>query len=110
MILVPHRCKLLGTDNLIRALIAIREGKQGDATHMFRSYNHHIRFGNNESELNPGSLRKRGTPKIWEACRASTAAPFYFKRMIIDGQKYSKQFLQFSFSCDDHGEESPSWK
>lgn len=80
--------RAIKTDTLCRALIAIRRKKQGDATYMFRSYSHNDRFATHDSELNPGKLRKGGGPKIWEACRASTAAPLYFKHMVIDDQYY----------------------
>jgi hypothetical protein len=72
----------------ISALVAIRRKRHGgDATWLFRSYNHNPRLEDAERELNPRTLGS-GSAKIWEACRASSAAPLYFNPMKIDDSLY----------------------
>ena len=62
---------------------------KSDTTYMFRSYNHTARFPTkNPRELNPGTLLTGDGPRIWEACRASAAAPLFFKEMVIDSLTY----------------------
>jgi hypothetical protein len=51
-------------------------------THLFRSYNHTERFEKEPKEFNPQTLG-RVNIKIWEACLATSAAPFYFRNMSI---------------------------
>lgn len=74
------------------ALVAVQEGQGADVAYLFRSYDHieappvdYKRY--NPSELNPRRVQ-RDTTKIWEACRASSAAPTYFNRMTIAGSRY----------------------
>ncbi|KAK4225413.1 acyl transferase/acyl hydrolase/lysophospholipase [Podospora fimiseda] len=68
-------------------LVAQKKGGSTQATHLFRSYNHCQRFENEPQEYNPGSLGRSQT-KIWEACRATSAAPYYFRNMTIDADQY----------------------
>lgn len=76
--------------------MAIREGDskrgEGDKPHLFRSYDHveaPPRGYNrpDRTELNPGRVQSNPTT-IWEACRATSAAPLYFDKMIIGGVRY----------------------
>ncbi|EFX06438.1 lipid acyl hydrolase [Grosmannia clavigera kw1407] len=50
---------------------------------------HHARYPEGEAllELNPKSLHK-AKAKIWEVCRATTAAPFYFRKIRIEKHKH----------------------
>lgn len=75
------------------ALVACREKSQGgDDTYLFRSYdhveadpttyNHH-----DDLELNPARVQRNMT-RIWEACRATSAAPLYFHKTVIEGARY----------------------
>lgn len=75
-------------------MVAIREGErnQQDTTHLFRSYDHveaapmeYRAFG--AMELNPGTVQRNPTT-IWEACRATSAAPLYFKKATVTGVRY----------------------
>ncbi|KAK3983768.1 acyl transferase/acyl hydrolase/lysophospholipase [Cladorrhinum sp. PSN332] len=68
-------------------LVAQKKGGSSQATHLFRSYNHCQRFENEPQEYNPGALGRSQT-KIWEACRATSAAPYYFRNMTIDADQY----------------------
>lgn len=65
-----------------RVLVAQRKDRSSHVTHLFRSYNHTERFANDSREYNPQTLGKSKTT-IWEACRATSAAPYYFRSMFI---------------------------
>ncbi|KAH8905932.1 FabD/lysophospholipase-like protein [Coniochaeta sp. PMI_546] len=53
---------------------------------MMRSYNHRWRQGHStHSALNRGQVDS-STLKIWEACRATAAAPLFFDKILIDGR------------------------
>jgi len=54
---------------------------------MMRSYNHRWRQANPRaySTLNRGQV-DASPVRIWEACRATTAAPLFFPKIIIDGR------------------------
>lgn len=56
---------------------------------LMRSYNHRPRraHAKTHSGLNLGQVQQSAL-KIWEACRATSAAPFFFKQMLIDGCWY----------------------
>ncbi|KLU86460.1 hypothetical protein, variant [Magnaporthiopsis poae ATCC 64411] len=69
-------------------LVSQRKGSTKE-TYLWRSYNHNRRFRvpTNPLELNPRDLDGSGI-KIWEACRATSAAPFYFSRPKIGHHKH----------------------
>ncbi|KAF2437354.1 FabD/lysophospholipase-like protein [Karstenula rhodostoma CBS 690.94] len=78
------------------ALMSIREGDRRhhtqDKQYLFRSYDHvkaaPERYNRpNDLELNPGTVQSNATT-IWEACRATSAAPLYFNKMTIHGVRY----------------------
>lgn len=78
------------------ALVAIREGDrkrgQGDKPYLFRSYDHVEAVPTcynlpTSNELNPGRVQRDPT-KIWEACRATSAAPLYFNKINLGGVRY----------------------
>ncbi|KAJ4345237.1 uncharacterized protein N0V89_011366 [Didymosphaeria variabile] len=78
------------------AMMALREGDrkrgEGDKCHLFRSYDHVEAppRGYNLSDanqLNPGRVQSNPT-MIWEACRATSAAPLYFDKMMLGGVRY----------------------
>lgn len=53
---------------------------------MMRSYNHRWRQGHRtHSALNKGQVDSSAV-KIWEACRATAAAPLYFDKILIEGR------------------------
>jgi hypothetical protein len=56
---------------------------------MMRSYNHRWRPSHSKtySTLNRGQI-EQSTLKIWEACRATAAAPYFFRKILIDGYEY----------------------
>ncbi|OAG09112.1 FabD/lysophospholipase-like protein [Paraphaeosphaeria sporulosa] len=83
-----HSCKV--------ALMSIREGDRRhhtqDKQYLFRSYDHvkappEQYNRSNDLELNPGTVQDNATT-IWEACRATSAAPLYFNKMTIRGVRY----------------------
>lgn len=80
------------------AVISVKKGgsKGGsnvrDVAHVFRSYNLQWRKDNEITEarggkewLNPGPAFDGS---IWQACRATTAAPTFFKNFKIDDSRY----------------------
>ncbi|KAK7423020.1 hypothetical protein QQX98_001310 [Neonectria punicea] len=69
------------------ALVAQRKEKGAQVTHLFRSYNHTQRFEGDLRELNPRTIGRYNL-RIWQACRASSAAPLYFKKMKIDPDEF----------------------
>ncbi|KAL1603518.1 hypothetical protein SLS60_005106 [Paraconiothyrium brasiliense] len=81
---------------MVAALMALREGDrkrgEGDKRHLFRSYDHveapPTRYNlPDATELNPGRVQSNPT-MIWEACRATSAAPLYFDKMMLGGVRY----------------------
>ncbi|KAH9877705.1 hypothetical protein J1614_002922 [Plenodomus biglobosus] len=75
-------------------VLAWREGERGqaDIPHLFRSYDHVEVPPTDYShydpyELNPGRVQRDPT-RIWQACRATSAAPLYFKKIRIMGIRY----------------------
>ncbi|OIW24045.1 FabD/lysophospholipase-like protein [Coniochaeta ligniaria NRRL 30616] len=59
---------------------------QPDTVYMMRSYNHRWRQGHStHSSLNRGQVDS-STLKIWEACRATAAAPLFFDKILIEGR------------------------
>lgn len=75
-------------------MVAIREGDrdEADRPYLFRSYDHveaaptkYDQF--DVAEMNPGRVQRNKT-RIWEACRATSAAPFYFNKATIVGVRY----------------------
>lgn len=69
------------------ALVSQRKREQSQVTHVFRSYNHSERFEKEPKEYNPGLLGRSNT-KIWQACRATSAAPFYFDSITIGPNEF----------------------
>ncbi|KAI8932164.1 hypothetical protein NX059_011047 [Plenodomus lindquistii] len=81
-----HTCKV--------GLLAWREGERGqaDMPHLFHTYDHvespPTDYGAAEHfELNPGRVQRDAT-RIWQACRATAAAPLYFDKIRIMGIRY----------------------
>jgi hypothetical protein len=68
-------------------LVAQRKAKPTQETHLFRSYNHQQRLPDDVREFNPQLLDGVRT-KIWEACLATSAAPYYFQKMNIGQEKF----------------------
>lgn len=64
-------------------LVSQRHSNNADETYLFRSYNHKPRKADNLLEPNPGTL-ERSDVTIWEACRATSAAPFYFPKIYVE--------------------------
>ncbi|KAI1846846.1 hypothetical protein JX266_007067 [Neoarthrinium moseri] len=58
---------------------------RADVPYLFRSYDHDARDW--KRDLNPKKLN-RAELKIVDACRATTAAPFYFPALKIGGRRY----------------------
>lgn len=63
-----------------------------DETYLFRTYDHpapepQAYIIDHTNELNPGSVFNDET-KIWEACRATSAAPLYFNKKRIMNVRY----------------------
>ncbi|KAF7557436.1 hypothetical protein G7Z17_g700 [Cylindrodendrum hubeiense] len=69
------------------ALVSQRKQQQSQVTHLFRSYNHSERFEKEIKEYNPGLLG-RSKVQIWQACRATSAAPFYFDSITIGANEF----------------------
>lgn len=76
--------------------MSIREGDRRhhaqDKPYLFRSYDHvkapPVQYNQfDANELNPGTVQDNATT-IWEACRATSAAPLYFNKMTIRGVRY----------------------
>lgn len=78
--------------------MAFREGErkygEGDKPYLFRSYDHveaaPKRYNPSVADqagVSPGTVQWDPT-QIWEACGATSAAPFYFDKMIIRGIRY----------------------
>ncbi len=65
--------------------MAVRENNSATQPYLFRTYEHPRSEYDNPLELNPGLP----TPvPIWKVARATTAAPSYFKPLIIDDEKF----------------------
>ncbi|KAI0546941.1 acyl transferase/acyl hydrolase/lysophospholipase [Xylaria curta] len=76
------------------AVMTVREGGENnfrsdtsDVAILFRSYNHRRRRIGAKSEMNPRTLEDAKL-RIHEACGATTAAPTYFRPVVIKGRKY----------------------
>ncbi|KAH8585557.1 acyl transferase/acyl hydrolase/lysophospholipase [Bisporella sp. PMI_857] len=81
---------LRSPDDLCRtAVVAVRKSENGSSedTHIFRSYN--VREATFDAGDPIRNYTNSGDHEIWKACRATTAAPTYFKSIEIDGDSYS---------------------
>lgn len=57
-----------------------------DHRHLLRTYNHQRRLIHGQSFCNINFGRVDDAPfKIWQACRATSVAPFHFKEILING-------------------------
>ncbi|KAL6411846.1 lipid acyl hydrolase [Ilyonectria robusta] len=79
----PHRqnftCKV--------ALVAQCKKKGSQRPYLFRSYNHSPRSEGDLLEHNPMTLGGKAL-HMWKACRATSAAPFYFESMAIGRDEF----------------------
>jgi len=74
------------SDRCRTIVVTVRETRSSSVPYLFRSYNNK----NLQEDLDP-IHQNPGLPldcPIWKVCRATTAAPLYFKPMKIEGQKF----------------------
>ena len=69
------------------AVLSVTSGENTDEIYIFRSYDLHFERDVSWAfdERNYGPAFKGA---IWEACRATTAAPTFFNKKQIGGKKY----------------------
>ena len=66
-------------------MVAVRENNYSSQPYLFRTYEHTASPNSNILELNPGLPAQ---VPIWQVARATTAAPTYFKPLIIGKEKF----------------------
>ncbi|KAI7779480.1 hypothetical protein LA080_000763 [Diaporthe eres] len=74
--------QLASPEDLCKTVVVAKKDHKLDGPHLFRSY------ATNENDRHPHNPGPADTCKIWEAGRATSAAPSYFKSIKIDGHKY----------------------
>lgn len=68
-------------------MVSQRDGNPNRATYLWRTYSHAARYENSPLEYNAKSLAG-AQATIWQVCRATTAAPWYFKKIKILSHKH----------------------
>lgn len=74
------------------AVIAVQKSRDGtteEAPFIFRSYDLGLARKPVDLADLPRNYDDSRNHEIWEVCRATTAAPFYFKPLVIEGDEYS---------------------
>ena len=83
-------------DQSYRLATTIRTKQKDSATvdtlHLLRSYRHD-KILSVEPPCGPVNYGEPEPLEIWKVARAATAAPFYFKEVIIDEDKKTKEKL-----------------
>ncbi|KAH7136983.1 acyl transferase/acyl hydrolase/lysophospholipase [Dactylonectria estremocensis] len=69
------------------ALVAQRKEVGSQNVHLFRSYNFTRRPDRGPTQRNPETIGENH-PRVWEACRATSAAPLNFRKMAIGTDKF----------------------
>lgn len=64
--------------------------------HLFRSYYHPRSTEDDILERNPGS---QGNYQIWQVCRATSAAPFYFKTVRLEEDDEKSEYIDGMLSA-----------
>lgn len=86
-------------DQSYRLATTIRTKQKDSATvdtlHLLRSYRHD-KILSVEPPCGPVNYGEPEPLEIWKVARAATAAPFYFKEVIIDEDKKTKEKLSYS--------------